>query len=122
MASVPTPTRTWQDVLTGGGEMGTLIRAFDWSTAPAGPTQTWPKSLRTVLHIMLTAPFPMFLWWGPQRTQFNNDGYRPSLGANKHPSALGQRGDVCWAEIWHIIGPMVDAAYRQGLFIRGEVR
>jgi len=94
--------------------MGALVRSFDWSTTPVGRMETWPQSLRTALDIMLTSRFPMFLWWGPERIQFYNDGYRPSLGANKHPSALGQRGEEGWAEIWHVIGPMIDAVFTRG--------
>jgi hypothetical protein len=51
----------------------------------------------------------MVLFWGQDLVQFYNDGYRPSLGAHKHPQALGQRGSECWAEIWHIIGPQIQS-------------
>jgi two-component sensor histidine kinase len=30
------------------------------------------------------------------------------MGPERHPSALGQRGRECWAEIWDIIGPQVE--------------
>jgi hypothetical protein len=33
--------------LRNGGEMGDLIRAFDWSRTPLGPLQQWPQHLRT---------------------------------------------------------------------------
>lgn len=36
-----------------GGEMGRRMRAFDWSTTPLGPPQTWPQSLRTAIRILL---------------------------------------------------------------------
>jgi PAS domain S-box-containing protein len=56
----------------------------------------------------------MFVWWGPDLIQFYNDGYRPSLRADKHPSAVGQRGMECWPEIWPIIGPQVAAVVGEG--------
>ena len=56
----------------------------------------------------------MFLWWGSELIQFYNDGYRPSIRADKHPAAVGQRGKECWPEIWHIIGPQIDAVMNQG--------
>jgi two-component sensor histidine kinase len=31
-----------------------------------------------------------------------------SLGPERHPGALGQRGRDCWAEIWDIIGPQIE--------------
>ena len=56
----------------------------------------------------------MFLWWGPDLIQFYNDGYRPSIRDDKHPSALGQCGVDCWPEIWPIIGPQIEAVMSQG--------
>ena len=94
--------------LEGGGEMGALTRAFDWGKTSVGSPGKWPQSLKTVVSILLSSQFPMFLWWGPDLIQFYNDAYRPSLGNNgKHPMALGQRGVDCWPEIWHIIHPLI---------------
>lgn len=94
--------------LDGGGEMGELTRAFDWSKTSVGSPETWPQSLKTVVSILLLSDFPMFLWWGDDMVQFYNDGYRPSLGDNgKHPNALGQNGVECWPEIWDIIYPLI---------------
>jgi signal transduction histidine kinase len=56
----------------------------------------------------------MFLWWGEDLIQFYNDGYRPSIREDKHPSALGQRGPECWPEIWPIIGPEIQAVMTRG--------
>lgn len=92
--------------LAGGGEMGELIRRFDWAATPVGPVEVCPQSLRTALSIMLPARYPMYLAWGPEFIQFYNDAYRPILGANKHPRALGQGTPECFREIWDFIGPM----------------
>ena len=54
--------------------------------------------------------FPLILWWGPKFVQFYNDTYIPIPGG-KHPKALGQPASECWAEIWHIIGPMIEAPF-----------
>jgi signal transduction histidine kinase/DNA-binding response OmpR family regulator len=94
------------DVLAGGGEMGALMRAIDWSTTPVGPVDAWPQSLRTALSILLETGFPMYIAWGPEFTQFYNDGYRPILGSTKHPAAMGRSTRETFAEIWDIIGPM----------------
>ena len=56
----------------------------------------------------------MFLWWGPNLIQFYNDGYRPSIRADKHPAAVGQCGRECWPEIWPIIGPQIEAVMSRG--------
>jgi signal transduction histidine kinase len=94
------------DVLNGGGEMGALMRAIDWSTTAVGPVRDWPQSLRTALSILLETGFPMYIAWGPDFTQFYNDGYRPILGSTKHPRAMGASTRDTFPEIWHIIGPM----------------
>jgi PAS domain S-box-containing protein len=102
------------DFLAGGGEMGALTRAFNWSASPLGRPETWPQSLRTAVRILLNTNHPMFIWWGPQLIQFYNDAYRQTMGPERHPSALGQRGRECWREIWPIIGPQIDQVMRGG--------
>jgi len=51
------------EALAGGGEMGALMRAFDWSTPPLGPMEGWPQALKTCVRLMLTSRQP--LWLGP---------------------------------------------------------
>lgn len=94
--------------LAGGGEMGALMRAKDWSKTSIGTPDNWPKSLQTMLAVILHSKFPMFIWWGPELLCFYNDAYRPSLGREgKHPSILGQPGQQGWQEIWHLIEPLI---------------
>ncbi|MBJ6125118.1 PAS domain S-box protein [Microvirga splendida] len=95
--------------LTGGGEMGALMRAHDWSSSPLGPPEYWPQSLRTVVSLMLTSKFPMFVAWGPQLAFLYNDGYVPIFGA-KHPHALGLPFREVWSDIWTDIEPLVTKA------------
>jgi len=38
--------------LDGGGEMGVLMRAMDWTRTPLGPIDEWPQSLRLWLLIV----------------------------------------------------------------------
>ncbi len=92
--------------LSGGGEMGELIRAKDWAKTPLGHPATWPQSLRTMVAVMLGNPFGMYIAWGENYTQLYNDGYRPILGSTKHPDALGISTKETFSEIWHIIGSM----------------
>ena len=99
----------------GNGEMADLIRSFDWSTTPVGPIEEWPETLLVTVNLLLASRQPMFLWWGDDLIQFYNDAYRPSIRADKHPKALGQRGRACWPEIWHIIGHQIE-----GVMSRGE--
>jgi PAS domain S-box-containing protein len=106
-APSPRRPRDW-NFLAGGGDMGERIRAFDWGSTPVGTPDKWPQSLRTAVRIMLTTGHPMFIWWGPELIQFYNDAYRATMGPERHPSALGQRGRECWAEIWDIIGPQIE--------------
>lgn len=92
--------------LSGGGEMGKLIRATDWSKTPLGNPADWPQSLRTMVSVLLDNPFGMYIAWGKEYTQIYNDGYRPILGSTKHPQALGISTRETFSEIWHIIESM----------------
>ena len=40
------------DFLSGGGEMGELIRSRDWSKIPTGAPEIWSLGLHTVVRIM----------------------------------------------------------------------
>jgi PAS domain S-box-containing protein len=103
-----------QDRIIGAGEMADLIRRFDWGMTSLGPIEGWSDTLVTTVNLILASRHPMFLWWGPELIQFYNDGYRPSIRADKHPAAIGQRGVECWPEIWSIIGPQIEAVMNQG--------
>jgi signal transduction histidine kinase len=94
--------------------MADLTRAFPWSDTPVGPIDQWPDALLITVNTILSSRHPMFLWWGDDLIQFYNDAYRPSIREDKHPSALGQAGKECWQEIWHIIGPQIDAVMTKG--------
>src|SRR5664279_2756460 len=94
--------------LRGGGEMGAQIRAKDWSKTSLGDPVDWPQSLRTMVAVMLDNPFGMYIAWGSEYIQLYNDGYRPILGAAKHPRALGIGTQETFSEIWHIIESMFD--------------
>ena len=95
-------------------EMEQRIRAFDWAKTPLGPIDRWPQSLRTVVNILLSSRYAMWMAWGPELTMLYNDAYGPTLGI-KHPWALGQRASTVWAEIWPDIGPRVEAVLTTGL-------
>ena len=101
------------DCLSGGGEMGAMTRGIDWSQSPVGPVSGWSQSFRTMVGLVLRNRFPLSLWWGPGLVQFYNDPFRPILGS-KHPAAMGQFGSECWAEIWNIIGPMIEGPFAGG--------
>ena len=102
--------------LSGGGEMGERMRAFDWSTSPVGPSAQWPQSLKTAVSICIGSRYPIVLWWGrPAYTMFYNDGYIPVLGVTKHPGWLGRSGRDCWKEIWSTVGPMLEGVFETGV-------
>ena len=97
------------EFLAGGGQVGALMRAHDWSASPLGPPGRWPQSLRTVVGLLLQSRFPMFVAWGNELGFLYNDPYAEILGA-KHPAALGRRFYDIWSEIWPDISPLIDAA------------
>jgi len=103
------------DFLVNAGEMGALIRAKDWSKTAIGPIDSWSQCLRTTLGILLNSKFPMFLFWGPERICFYNDGYRPTLGNDgKHPAILGEKAEVAWRENWDLVKPFIEQIFNNG--------
>ncbi|MGQ0537919.1 MAG: PAS domain-containing protein, partial [Gemmatimonadaceae bacterium] len=100
-----------EDCLAGGGEMGALMRDFDWRMTPVGAVDSWPQSLRTAVSILLESKFAMLIAWGPEFTQFYNDAYRPILGSTKHP-AIGKSTPDVFPELWPTIGPLFEGVMR----------
>ncbi|HEY7984106.1 MAG TPA: hybrid sensor histidine kinase/response regulator, partial [Ktedonobacterales bacterium] len=113
-SSLPRAARgAGERLFAGGGAVGAILAGIDWARSPLGPVETWPQTLRTSLRICLTSRHDMILWWGPDLRVFYNDAYAPTLG-NHHPAAAGQPGRKVWAEIWDVIGPMLEGVLRTG--------
>ena len=91
------------------------MRALDWSSTPLGPVDGWPASLRSVVRILLTSRFSMWLGWGPELTFFYNDAYWRNTLRAKHPWALGRPARQVWAEIWRDIGPRIESVLATGV-------
>ncbi|MFB2893809.1 PAS domain-containing protein [Aerosakkonemataceae cyanobacterium BLCC-F50] len=102
-----------ENIFAGGGEIGALMRSFDWGNTPLGIVENWPQSLRTAVSILLNSPFPIFICWGSQFITFYNDNYIPFL-AEKHPQALGKPlAEVC-PDMWSEIGAMLEKVRETG--------
>ena len=96
--------------LTGGGEMGKLIKSKDWSKTPVGDIDSWPQSLRTMVSLVVASNSPISVIWGPGHVQIYNDGYWPICG-DKHPASLGHDFRQCWKSAWPVIGAAYDTAW-----------
>jgi PAS domain S-box-containing protein len=83
--------------LDGGGALGALMRAHDWTTTPLGPPSAWPQPLKTLVGLMLGAGQPMFIAWGPERTLLYNDAYSTIMG-DRHPAALARPFFDVWPD------------------------
>ena len=110
------------DFLSGGGELGALMRAYPWHDTALGPTDAWPQSLKLAVRIMLASRQPIWIGWGPALTFFYNDPYKSIIGG-KHPWALGRPTREVWREIWPDIGPMLGQALGgdQGTFVESQL-
>jgi signal transduction histidine kinase len=102
------------DLFAGSSEMAALMRARDWTATPLGTTQAWPQSLRTIVRVLLTSRFAMWLGWGPDLTFLYNDAYGAMTLGAKHPWALGRPSREVWAEIWPDIGPRIERVLHTG--------
>lgn len=105
--------RTATRSLAGGEEMDALMRSIDWSKTAIGPVETWSETLRMMLRLVLSNQLQMFLWWGPQFIQIHNGAGWPAPGPT-HPLSIGQPASECWAEVWHILRPLIERPFRGG--------
>ncbi|MGM9508412.1 PAS domain-containing protein [Larkinella sp. GY13] len=120
MVSKQTPNPNLPRFLAGGGEVGQLLRALDWSKSPLGEPEQWPQSLKTAVSIVLRSSYPMFIWWGPDLINLHNDAYVPLMG-HKHPAFLGKPANELWSEIWEeSLLPMKNLVFDQQQSIYGQ--
>jgi hypothetical protein len=101
-------------LLDGGGDLDILVRDFDWSVTPLGDLENWPQSLKTIVRVMLSSRFAMWMGWGPELTFLYNDAYARMTLGKKHPWALGKPSREVWAEIWQDIGPRIQRVLDTG--------
>jgi PAS domain S-box-containing protein len=116
MLETPPPTvekYSAPDFLAGSGEMASIMRNFDWAVTDLGPPRSWPQSLKTVVRIVLTSRYAMWMAWGPNLRFFCNDAYLPTVGI-KRDWVLGSRSDKVWEEIWPDIGPRIERVLNTG--------
>ncbi|MBA4849208.1 PAS domain S-box protein [Emticicia sp. BO119] len=90
----------------GGGEMGALMRTKDWANTILSTPDQWPVQLKQLIATILDCPSPMLICWSSSYLQFYNDAFRPILGTNKHPEALGIGARKTYPEIWGTIEPL----------------
>ena len=97
-----------------GGALAKLVYEFDWAETPLGSREEWPQSLETVVRVMLTSRFAMWMSWGPALTFLYNDAYAKMTLGKKHPWALGKPSQKVWEEIWGDIGPRIQKVLDTG--------
>ena len=110
MPDIATPNSV---LFPGDSELAGLMRAHDWASTPLGTPETWPQSLKTIVRILLTSRYQMWMGWGENLSFFYNDAYRPTLGI-KHEWALGAPANKVWEEIWPDIGPRIEHVLSSG--------
>ena len=102
------------DVPGAAARSGRDLLAVDWEATPLGAPETWPQSLESVVRLVLTSRFSMWMAWGPELTFFCNDAYRRDTLGNKYPWALGKPASTVWSEIWDDIGPRINTVMATG--------
>src|SRR3954466_398842 len=116
------PEMVTPEFLAGGGQMGQIMREFDWSSTDLGPVNEWPQSLKTCVRIMLTSRQPIWIGWGPKLIKLYNDPYIKIVGG-KHPWALGKPASEVWKDIWEDIDPMLKTVMEkdQGTYVESQL-
>ncbi len=66
--------------------------------------------LRTLVDVVQSSPFPMFILVGAERVLIYNEAYAPILG-HHHPSALGRPFFDVWPEVRDTVGHVIDKAF-----------
>ena len=108
----PAPPAAGLRFLDGGGELGALLRAFDWAAHPFGPPELWPSALKLSVSLCLHSSFPTAIYWGPDYRLIYNDAW--TVMADNHPWALGRPAAEARPDIWPVLGPQFDRTLAAG--------
>ncbi|HEU4620852.1 MAG TPA: ATP-binding protein [Burkholderiaceae bacterium] len=76
------------------------MRVRNWAATPFGPVEHWPASLKTAAGLVLEAPTPMALLWGPALIEVGNNALCTRLDRrvtheNNDPKKVAR--DWAWA-------------------------
>jgi signal transduction histidine kinase len=113
-ASIPRNNGAKDGHVIDQNEMDVRVRTFNWSQTPLGDPGGWPQSLKTIVRILLTSRYAMWMCWGPDLTFLYNDTYAKVTLGRKHPWALGKPTKEVWSEIWGEIGPRIERVLASG--------
>jgi len=97
-----------------GQDPSELLGALDWSATPLGPRAGWPRSLETLIALLMRSKRPQYVVWGPERRFFYNAAFLPVMGI-KHPDGFGQPMAGIWPEVWQEIEPLVSSCIDKGV-------
>lgn len=107
--------------MLGGGEMGRLIRKFDWSKTSLGSISGWHPQLKSAIGLMLPSKAQIVVFWGTDLIAFYNDAYAPTIGI-KHPRALGLPARETWSELWSDLEPLLRQVFENGQTVHAKDR
>jgi PAS domain S-box-containing protein len=101
------------------GPLGELIHSKDWSKTQLGPPESWPRTLRGYVAMVLEMPTPAIIFWGPDQTQLYNEGYAVIMGP-RHPAYFAAPYRECWPDTYPVIYPWMRKVLEQGEVIQVE--
>ena len=105
--------------IQGTSHMADCVREFCWGSTILGSLEDWSQSVLSTVNCILASPVSTILMVGPSRITLYNDAYILTL-AERHPAALGMRGDVLWADAWEAVGKQIEAVNTTGESFRFE--
>jgi len=65
---------------SGSGDTSLRLRVHDWASSPLGHPGDWPAELRTVVALVLDAPYPAAVAWSAALSLICNDAWSATLG------------------------------------------
>ena len=99
--------------MSGGGEMGRLLRAHDWSASALGRPEKWPLCLKNAARQILSARTPVAVAWGPDQLTIHNDAFVPP-GCPNAKSGVGLPFRHLFPEAWQRVGPLLEDVMQRG--------
>ncbi|RRA50096.1 PAS domain S-box protein [Acidipila sp. EB88] len=103
----------------GTGLMPEMVRQFRWEQTPLGAIEHWSPTLVASVNQMLFSPTPAILAWGDALVMLYNEAAIAAL-QGMHPQALGAPYREVYKEVWHLVGPDMEACFYRGATVVRE--
>ena len=91
-----------------------FFKNYDWENTTAGPIQSWPPILTTMVYNIIAIPYPRVVFWGEDALMIYNEA-SVDYWSQRHPQCMGNPVIDHWPDAWPDVESMWSAVLHDGV-------